>query len=142
MCLDDRRTDSRVRPRAATLILRRTVAVRRAVRSVNLDMARPLLLLSFLAEDILVCVLHTFALVRLGWSVAADLGSDMADFLLVDAAHDNFGRLWRRNCDPFRNRETHVVGKPKLQLQRLALNRRAVADASNFQFLLEALGYA
>jgi hypothetical protein len=40
MCFDERKTDSRVRPRAASLILRRTVAVRRAVRSVSLDIAR------------------------------------------------------------------------------------------------------
>src|SRR5262249_43501059 len=39
MCFDERNTDNRVRPRAASLTLRRTVAVRRAERSLNLDIA-------------------------------------------------------------------------------------------------------
>src|SRR5574338_428661 len=103
MCFDERNTDSRARPRAATLILRRTVAVRRAVRSVSLDMARPLLFLSFLAEDVLVGVLHALALVRLGRTEPADFGSDMPDLLLVDAGDHDLGRLWRCNRDSFRN---------------------------------------
>src|SRR5262249_8443686 len=109
MCLDERKTDSRARPRAASFILRRTVAVRRAVRSVNLDMARPLLLLPFLAEDVLVCVFHALALVRLRRAVAADLGSDLADLLLVDACHHDFGRLWCCDRNAFGDSEVYIV---------------------------------
>ncbi len=87
MCFDERNTDSRARPRAASLTLRRTVAVRRATRSVNLDMARPLLLFPFLAEDVLVDVFHALALVRFRRTESADLGRDVTDLLLVDAGH-------------------------------------------------------
>src|SRR4030095_4295285 len=107
MCLDERNTDNRARPRPTSLILRRTVAVRRAVRSRNLDMARPLLLLPFLAEDVLVCVFHALALVWLGRAVAADLGRDVTNFLLVDPTHYDLGRFRRGNRDVFRDRKTH-----------------------------------
>src|SRR4029078_5915553 len=87
MCLDERNTDSRARPLvpAASLTLRRTDAVLRAVRSVSLDIARPLLFLAFLAEDILVGVLHAFALVGLGRTEPADFGGDVPNLLLVDS---------------------------------------------------------
>src|SRR5512136_2870600 len=142
MCLDERNTDRRARPRAASLILRRTVAVRRAVRSVNLDMARPLLLLSFFAEDILIHVFHALALVGLGRAVTADLGRDVADFLLVDPGNYNFGWLRRRYGDAFRNWKVYVVGKAELQLQRLTLDCSAKTHAGDFQLLLEAFGHA
>src|SRR5438094_4719924 len=142
MCLDDRNTDSRVRPRATSLILRRTVAVRRAVRSLNLDITGPLLLLSFLAEDILVRISHALALVGFGWAVTADLGGDVADLRLIDAGHHNLGRFWRRHRNAFGDREVYVVGKPELQLQRLALYGGAKTDTGNLQLLFEAFGHA
>src|SRR5262245_40864382 len=108
MCLDERSTDSRVRPRAARFILRCTVAVRPAVRSVSLDMARPLLLLPFLAEDVFVCVFHALALVRLRRAVTSDLGSNLADLLLVDAGHDDFGRLRGSDRNAFGDRKIDV----------------------------------
>src|SRR5262249_11659231 len=142
MCLDERKTESRVRPCAASLILRRTVAVRRAVRSVDLDMARPLLLLPFLAEDVFVCVFYALALVRFRRAVAADLGSDLANLLFVDARHYDFGRL--RGCDrnALRDREIYVVRKPKLQLQTFALDRSTESDTGDFESFLEAFGHA
>src|SRR5262245_47430319 len=109
MCFDERNTDSRARPAAASLILRRTVAVRRAVRSVNLDMTRPLLLLPFLAEDVLVGVSHALALVGLGRTESADFSSDVPDLLFVDAGDHDLGRLRRCNRDPFGDREIDVV---------------------------------
>src|SRR5262245_101242 len=109
MCFDERNTDSRARPRPASLTLRRTVAVRRAVRSVNLDIAGPLLFLSFLAEDVLVGVFHALALVGLGRTESTDLGGDVPDLLLVDASDHDLGRFRRHNRDAFRNREIHVV---------------------------------
>src|SRR5215470_16932589 len=141
MCLDERKTERRVRPCAASLILRRTVAVRRAVRSVNLDMARPLLLLPFLAEDVLVCVFHALALVRLRRAVAADLGSDLADLLLVDACHHDFGWLWRCDRNAFGDREIDVVRKPELQLQAFALDRSAKSDAGDLELFLKTFGH-
>src|SRR5450759_3110283 len=139
ICLDERNTDSRARPRAASLTLRRTVAVRRAVRSLNLDMlSSPLLLLAFLAEDVFACVFHALALVGLGRTITADLGGDLADFLLVDAGDHDLGRLRRRDGDAFRDRKIHVVAEAKLQVKRPALHRGAVADAGDLQPLLEA----
>src|SRR4029453_2109565 len=142
MCLDERNTDNRARPRPASLILRRTVAVRRAVRSLNLDMARPLLLLPFLAEDVLVYVSHALALVRFGRPIAADLGRDVTNFLLVDPTHHDFRRLRRGNSDAFRDRKIHVVGKAELQLKCLALHRGAKAHACDLKLLFKAFGDA
>src|SRR5262245_25950300 len=142
MCLEERNTDKRVRPRAASLTLRRTVAVRRAVRSLNLDMVRFLFLLAFLAEDVLVRIFHTLTLVGLGRAVTADLRGDMTDFLLVDTADDDLRRLWRRNRDALRDRKIHVVGKAELQLQSFTLHRGAKAYTGNLKLLLEAFGYA
>src|SRR6187551_449221 len=135
MCLDERNTDSRARPLvpAASLTLRRTDAVLRAVRSVNLDIARPLLFLSFLAEDVLVGVLHALALVGLGRTVSADFGGDVPNLLLVDAGDHDLGRLRGCNRDPFGNREIDVVRKAKLQLQGLTLHRGAITDAGDFE---------
>src|SRR5262245_65525546 len=142
MCFDERKTDNRVRPRPASLILRRTVAVRRAVRSLNLDMARPLLLLPFLAEDVLVCVFDTLALVWLGRPVAADFGRDVTNFLLVDSTHHYLRRLRRGNRDAFGDRKVHVVGKAELQLKCLALHRGAKAHACDLKLLFKAFGDA
>src|SRR4249919_853691 len=106
MCFDERNTDSRARPLvpAASLTLRRTVAVRRAVRSVNLDIARPLLLLPFLAEDVLVRVFHALAFVGLGRAETPDFGGNVPDLLLVDAGHHDLGRLGRYDRNAFRDR--------------------------------------
>src|SRR5262245_1792334 len=142
MCFDERNTDSRARPRPASLILRRTVAVRRAVRSVNLDMARPLLLLSFLAEDVLVGVSHALALVGLGRTESPDFGGDMPDLLLVDSRDHDLGWFRRCNRDAFRNRKIDVVRKAELQLQGLALHSGAITDAGNLQPLFETFSNA
>jgi hypothetical protein len=45
-----------------------------------------LLLLAFLAEDVLASVLHALALVGFGAAELADFGGNLADALLVDAA--------------------------------------------------------
>src|SRR4029079_2384098 len=107
MCLDERNTDSRARALvpAASLTLRRTDAVLRAVRSVNHEIARPVPFLSSLAEDVLVGVLHALALVGLGRTVSADFGGDVPNLLLVDAGYHDLGRLRGCNRDPFADRE-------------------------------------
>src|SRR4030095_4142952 len=142
MCLDERNTDNRARPRPASLILRRTVAVRRAVRSLNLDMARPLLLLPFLAEDVLVSVSDALALVWLGRAVAADLGRDVANFLLVDPTHHDLRLLRSGHRDSVRERKIHVVEKAERQLKSLALHRGAKSDACDLKLLFKAFGDA
>src|SRR6185503_5247043 len=76
MCFDERNTDRRARPllMPASLILRRTDPVRRAVRSLSLVMAQALLLLlTFLAEDVFAGVLHAVAGGSVPPAEAADL---------------------------------------------------------------------
>ncbi len=56
--------------------------MRRSLVLVNM-VCFPLLLLAFLAEDVLVGIFHALALVGLGLAEFADLGGDLADLLLV-----------------------------------------------------------
>src|SRR5262245_41157232 len=100
MCLEERNTESRARPWAARLIPRRTFAVRRIVRSTTVAIVRlPSLLLAFLAEDVLVRIFHALALVGLGLAKRPDLGCDVPDLLVVDAAHHDLRRLRHRDRD-------------------------------------------
>src|SRR5512146_242587 len=126
-----------------SLILRRTDAVRRAVRSISFVMAQALLfLLAFLTEDVLAGVFHALALVRLGRTVTADFRGHLADLLLVDAGDDDLGRLRRRDGDARRDRVVDVVREAELQAELLALHRRAITDAGDLELLFEALGHA
>src|SRR6185312_8384241 len=101
-----------------------------------------LLLLAFLAADGLARVADALALVGLGRTDAADAGGDFADQLLVDAADPDFGLLRHGEGDARRRRDVHVVAEAELHGQRLALHRRAVADADQLERLLVALGHA
>src|SRR5579871_5074630 len=145
MCLEDRNTLSRGRPPATALIVRLTRALRRS--SCLLAMASPvslppLLLLAFLTEDEFTRIPHALALVGLGRTEAADFRCDLADSLLVDAGHDDFGRSRRDNRDSFRNWIDHVVAEPELDLEILSLDRGAVTDAGDLELALETLGHA
>src|SRR3989440_5468561 len=131
MCFDERKTVSRTRVPAAALTARRTRAVRRSVWFLSLAMVAPLLLLAFLAEDVLAGVLHALALVRLGLAEAADLRRHLADLLAVDAGDHHLGRLRRRDRDAGRDRVDHVVAVAERDLQVLALHGGAVADAGD-----------
>src|SRR5690242_20596173 len=142
MCFDERKTDSRRRVPAAALMARRTRAVRRSDWVLNLAMVASLLLLAFLAEDVLAGVLHALALVRLRLAEAADLRRHLADLLAVDAGDDHLGRLRRRNRDAGRDRVDHVMAVAERDLQVLALHGGAVADAGDLELLLESLGDA
>src|SRR6516165_8467358 len=118
MCLEERKTLSRGRSPATALIARLTRALRRSI--CLFAMAKtpsPLLLLAFLAEDEFACVSDAPALVGLGRTEAADFRCDLADPLLVDAGHDDFGRLRRRDRDAVRDWKDHVVAEPELDLQ-------------------------
>src|SRR5258708_3665387 len=88
-------------------------------------------LLPFLAEDVLVRILHALALVGLRRPVGPDLGRDLADLLLVDAGDDDLGRLRGRDLDAGRNRIVDLVAVAERELQVLALDRRAIADAGD-----------
>src|SRR6185369_15562796 len=69
-------------------------------------------------------------------------GGHLADPLLVRPGDGDFGRLRRHDRDPFRDRIDHVMAVAELQLQVLALHRRAIADAGDLELLFEALGDA
>src|SRR4029453_5850563 len=101
-----------------------------------------LLLLAFLAEDVFGVVLDALALVGLRRAHGADLGRDLADLLLVVAADQHRGRLLALDRDAFRDRIQHVVAVAHLQLQVLALDRGAIADAVDLQRLAVALAHA
>ena len=59
--------------------------------------------------------IDALALVGLGRTEFADLGGDLADLLLVDAADHDLGRLRRRDGDAFRDRIDHVVAVAELR---------------------------
>ena len=64
------------------------------------------------------------------------LASDLADLLLVDAGHDDFGRLRNSDGDANRRLIDDVVAEAECQLQVLALKRRAVTNAVDFELAL------
>src|SRR4029450_4728037 len=101
-----------------------------------------LLLLAFFAEDILAAILDALALVGLRLAPAADLGGNLADLLLVDAADLDRGVVGSLDVDAFRPGEIDIVAIAELQLQVPALGLRTLADAGDLQHLREARGDA
>src|SRR5690606_596475 len=99
-------------------------------------------LLGFLADDGFAGVLHTLALVGLGRTVAADLGGDFADALLVGTGNQDLGLGGGADGDAFRRLEQHRVRETERQAQVLALHRGTVADADQLELALEAFGHA
>src|SRR5215472_3317880 len=69
--------------------------------------------LSDLAADLLPGVPHALALVRVGLAELADLGSDLADLLLVDALNDKPGGGLHPQRDPVRRGDRHRVAEPE-----------------------------
>src|SRR5690606_2619218 len=136
MCRPVRWTESRGRAPPRFLSAVRT---RRRRRS-NRESLAILLLLPFLAEDVLAAVLDALALVRLGLAPAADLGGELADRLLVDAADLDRGLIRSLHLEAFGHVELDIVAEAELQLELLALRLRAVADAGDLEHLREAAG--
>src|SRR5690348_13287594 len=133
MCFEERKTDSRTRVPAAALMARRRRAVRRSVLFLSFAMVAPLLLLAFLAEDVLAGVFHALALVGFGLAKGADLGRHLSDLLAVDPGDHNLGGLRRRGRDAGRDRVDHVVAVAGRDLQVLALHGRGIADAGDLE---------
>src|ERR1700712_4557147 len=67
-----------------------------------------LLLLPFLAEDILAGILDALALIGLRLAPATDLRGHLADLLLVDARNVDRRLIGRLDVDAVRDREIHV----------------------------------
>src|SRR5436305_316135 len=122
MCLPERNTERRGRSDLAPIWWR--VRDWRFLKRLVI-----LLLLAFLAADIFAFIAHALALVGLRRAIAANLGGDLADQLLVDAGNRNHGRLFGDDGDAGRDRIGHVMAEAELQVQDLALYRGAIADA-------------
>src|SRR5690606_32940810 len=113
MFLSERKTDRRGRPKARALSDRRTRALRRSIP----ESLAILLLLAFLAVDMLVRIPHTLALVGLRRPELTDVGRNLANLLLVDARHDDF-RLGRcGKLDPVGRLVDHLVREAERKLQ-------------------------
>src|SRR6476646_11954193 len=95
-----------------------------------------LLLLAFLAEDELAGIFDALALIRLRRTQATDFRRDLPDLALVDTGNCDLDRPGRRDRHARRNRKRDVVAVAERQLQVLALHRRLIADAGDFQPLL------
>src|SRR5688572_675729 len=135
MCRPVRWTDSRALAPPRFLSAVRTRRRRRSKR----ESLAILLLLPFLAEDVLAAILDALALVGLGLAPAADLGGELSDRLLVDPADLDRGLVRSLHFEAFGHVELDVVAVAELQLQHVALRIRAIADAGDLEDFGEAL---
>src|SRR5690349_11546024 len=138
MCRPVRWIDSRGRSPARDLIAVRTRRRRRSKR----ESLAILLLLPFLAEDVLAAIRDALALVGLRLAPTADLGGELAHGLLVDARHLDRGLVGGLHLEAFRHVEIDIVAVAELQLELLALRRGAVANALDVERLGEAARHA
>src|SRR4029077_2243619 len=96
--------------------------------------------LSDLAADVFAGVAHALALVGLGLAELADVRSDLADQLLVDALDAETGPTVHRDCDDSGRVERDRVAVAELELQLgRAFGQEAVTDAPDLEPLLVAL---
>src|SRR5215813_6185221 len=143
MCWLERNTDSRGRPVDLSRSWKRTRWRRRSLGLILVwAIVSVLLLLAFLAYDLLALIHDALALVRLRLAVGADLRRHLTHPLLVGAGDLDGGRLVALDLDVGGDREHDVVAVSQLELQGLALNGGAVADAADLQRPAVALGHA
>src|SRR5258708_6285917 len=102
----------------------------------------PLLLLAFLAADLLGRILDALALVGLGRTQAADLRRELSNLLAIRAGDFGLGRLDGLDRDAGRDRALGVVAVAELQLQHLGIRLGAVADAVDLEIDGEAVRHA
>src|SRR5690606_3646600 len=129
MCRPVRWIDSRGRPLPRFLSAVRT---RRRRRS-NRESLAILLLLPFLAEDVLAAILDALALVGLRLAPATDLGRELPDRLLVDAADLDRGLIGSLHLEAFRHIEIDIVAVAKREAQVAPLGLGTIADAGDVQ---------
>src|SRR5579859_6054838 len=98
-----------------------------------------LLLLAFLAADLLAGVADALALVGLGRADLADARGHLADQLLVDPADADLGLAGRGEADAVGRLDVDLVREAELHGKRPALHLRAIADADELKHLLVAL---
>src|SRR5262245_52269760 len=142
MCFDERWTDRRGRSPASRFSSLRTRRLRRSNWLSLRSMARSSLLLAFLAEDVLALVADTLALVGLRRTRGAQFRRELAYLLLVDARDGDDLLLGAADLHVHAGRHLvdDVVAEANLQLDVLALHRRAEADAVNLERLRVSFG--
>src|SRR5258705_2709697 len=141
MCLLDRNTASRGR----TAVPRTFLRTRRWRRT---RCSRLVRLMSFLLGGLAGLALHALAgvadalaLVGLGLAQLADVGRDLADELLVEAAHDDARRLRDLEGDPSGRLHVNRVRVADRDLDLFGtLRLRAVPDPDDLELLDEPVG--
>src|SRR5581483_681641 len=118
---------------AVPATLPRTRRCRRALDSLTLRLGT----LANLPADVLALVADALALVGLGRTNLANLGSGLTDLLLVGALDDDLRRRRHLEGDPRARLDRHRMRVAHLQLEVGALERCAVADALDLELLLE-----
>src|SRR5438067_1168064 len=98
--------------------------------------------LSSLLADVLALVADTLLLVGIGFAQRPDLGSDLAQPLLVGAPDGNPCGRRHLKGDAFGRRVPDRVGVAECQLDAVGTGRAAVANAMDLKLALEALGHA
>src|SRR4051812_38902825 len=96
--------------------------------------------LSDLATDLLTLVANALGLVRVGLAQLADVGRDLTDELLVDAADREPGGRLHLEGDAVRRGDLDGVAVPQRELQLRALQLDAVTDAVDLELLHVAVG--
>src|SRR6185503_14806563 len=127
----------RAAPREATCVI---VSVLQ--RQCVLLLAAYLAGLASLAADVLAGVAHALALVGLRLAGSTDLGGDLADQLLVDADDRQAGRVLDFEGDALGRVDLDLVAVAQVELELLATQRRAIADAGDLEALPIAVGHA
>ena len=97
---------------------------------------RTLRALADLSDHVLADVSNALALVGLWRSELSDFRGDLADALLVDAAHDDLRGLRHLELDSLRRDVLDSVRVPERELEVLALCLTAVTDTLNLELLL------
>src|SRR4051812_40826682 len=85
-------------------------------------------------------VADALALVRVGLAQLADVGGDLADLLLVDAAYDELRRALHLEADALGGQDRHRVAVAEGELEVRSLGGDAVADAADLHRLGVAVG--
>src|SRR5207247_8233718 len=96
--------------------------------------------LAHLPPDVLALVADALALVRLRRTHRAHLGRGLPDLLLVDALDDDLRRDRHLEADPCARLDHDRVRIADRELEIVASERGAVANALELQALLDALG--
>jgi len=91
---------------------------------------------------VLASVTNTFALIGFGGTLAAYVGSELADNLLIDTGNDDAIGVGNVNSDTVDFRHNYLVRETEVHYKVFALLLNTVTNAENLKFLLVTFGYA